>query len=58
MSSANDIKEKAQRDAYLIGLKKVIADLRERGVKEFSEVATALSKYRREWAATQDGMVA
>jgi len=57
MSSANDIKEKDKRDAYLLGLKKVIADLRGLGVKEFSEVATALSKYRREWMAAQDGLV-
>jgi len=57
MSSANDIKEKDARDAYLLGLKKVIAGLRAQGVKEFSEVATALSKYRRDWMATQDGLV-
>lgn len=57
MSSASDLKNKDQRDAYLVGLKKVIAGLRERGVKEFSEVATALSHYRREWMAAQAGMV-
>lgn len=57
MSSANDYKDKDLRDAYLLGLKKVIADLREQGVKEFSEVANALSKYRREWMAAQDGLV-
>jgi len=57
MSSANDIKEKDARDAYLLGLKQVIAGLRGHGVKEFSEVANALSKYRREWMAAQDGLV-
>ena len=56
MSSANDFKDKDLRDTYLIGLKKVIADLREQGVKEFTEVATALSKYRREWVAQQEGL--
>lgn len=56
MSSANHIKDKAQRDRYLIGLKKVIADLRERGVKEFSEVANALATYRREQAMSQVGL--
>lgn len=51
------MKDKEQRDAFLLGLKKVIADLREQGVKEFSEVANALSKYRREYMAAQDGLV-
>lgn len=58
MSSANHIKDKGQRDGYLIGLKKVIADLRERGVKEFSEVANALATYRREQAMAQSGLFA
>lgn len=57
MSSANDIKDKNLRDQYLLGLKSVIAGLRERGVKEFSDVAQALSQYRREWMAKQDGIV-
>ena len=57
MSSANDLKDKDQRDTYLLGLKKVIAGLREQGVREFSEVANALSKYRREWLQAQDGVV-
>lgn len=57
MSSANDIKDKALRDQYLLGLKKVIATLREQGVREFAEVANALSQYRREWQASQDGIV-
>ena len=56
MSSANDLKDKDQRDAYLLGLKKVIASLRGRGVKEFSEVANALSTYRREWMQARDGL--
>ena len=56
MSSANDFKDKTQRDAFLLGLKKVIAELRGQGVKEFSEVANALSKYRREWTLGQDGV--
>ena len=57
MSSANDLKDKQQRDDYLLGLKKVIAGLRGQGVKEFGEVANALSQYRREWLQKQDGIV-
>lgn len=56
MSSANDIKDKALRDQYLLGLKQVIARLRQEGVKEFPLVADALSKYRREWTASQTGL--
>ncbi|KAK5076669.1 hypothetical protein LTR64_005851 [Lithohypha guttulata] len=58
MSSANDIGDKEQKDAYLIGLKKVIADLREKGVKDFAEVANALSRYRRQWMQSQSRFAA
>lgn len=57
MSSANDITNKDEKDKYLLGLKKIIAGLRANGVKEFSEVATALSKYRREWFLLQNGLL-
>jgi len=53
MSSANDIKDKALRDQYVTGLKQVIADLRQKGVKEFENVANALSAYRRQFHADQ-----
>lgn len=51
MSSASDIKDKTQRDQYLVGLKQVIADLRQKEVKEFENVAQALSAYRRQFFA-------
>lgn len=47
MSSASDIKDKGLRDEFLVGLKQVIADLRQKEVKEFESVANALSAYRR-----------
>ena len=49
MSSAGDIKDKAMRDQYLVGLKQVIAELRQKEVKEFESVASALSAYRRQF---------
>ena len=49
MSSASDIKDKGIRDEFLVGLKQVIADLRQKEVKEFENVANALSAYRREF---------
>ena len=54
MSSASDIKDKAQRDQYLVGLKQVIADLRQKEVKEFENVAQALSAYRRQFFAEKE----
>lgn len=51
MSSAQDITDKAARERYLNGLKEVIANLRQQGVKEFENVATALSTYRRQFFA-------
>lgn len=54
MSSASDIKDKAQRDQYLVGLKQVIADLRQKEVKEFENVADALSEYRRQFFADKE----
>lgn len=56
MSSASDIKDRAVRDQYLMGLKEVIADLRSREVKEFENVADALSVYRRKFFAEREEM--
>ena len=49
MSSTSDIKDKEIRDLFTKGLKDLIADLRSRNVKEFENVATELSKYRRQF---------
>lgn len=54
MSSASDIKDKAVRDQFLVGLKQVIADMRVKEVKEFESVADALSVYRRNFFAEQE----
>jgi len=54
MSSASDIKDKDVRDQFLVGLKQVIADLRAREVKEFENVADALSVYRRKFFAERE----
>lgn len=54
MSSANDILDKDERDRYLSGLKQVIADLRQKGVKDFESVANALSSYRRQYFTEQE----
>jgi len=54
MSSANDFKDKDQKDRYLRGLKEVIAGLRQKGVKEFDSVADALSNYRRRFSAEEN----
>jgi len=51
MSSANDFKQKEQRDQFLTGLKQVIAELRTKGVKEFELVADELASYRRRFLA-------
>lgn len=54
MSSASDIKDRVLRDQYLVGLKQVIADLRQKEVKEFENVAQALSAYRRQFFAERE----
>lgn len=54
MSSAADIKDKVVRDQFILGLKQVIADLKAREVKEFEEVADALSVYRRNFFAEKE----
>ncbi|KIV91173.1 hypothetical protein, variant [Exophiala mesophila] len=54
MSSASDIKDKGIRDEFLVGLKQVIADLRQKEVKEFENVANALSAYRREFFSKRE----
>ncbi len=54
MSSAADIKDKAVREPFLAGLKQVIADLRQEGVKEFESVADALSVYGRRFIEEKD----
>ncbi|EXJ83920.1 hypothetical protein A1O1_07549 [Capronia coronata CBS 617.96] len=54
MSSAADIKDKVLRDQFIVGLKQVIADLKSRDVKDFEEVAAALSTYRRTFFAEKE----
>ncbi|KAG9776935.1 hypothetical protein KCU88_g4683, partial [Aureobasidium melanogenum] len=54
MSSAMDIEDATERNEFIVGLKHVIADLKSRGVKEFEEVADALSAYRRQFFAAKD----
>ena len=54
MSSNSDIKEKENRDLFTKGLKELIADLRSRNVKEFENVATELSNYRRRFFAERE----
>ncbi|EXJ79850.1 hypothetical protein A1O3_08135 [Capronia epimyces CBS 606.96] len=54
MSSAADIKDKTLRDQFIVGLKQVIAGLKARDVKEFEEVANALSAYRRNFFAEKE----
>ncbi|KPI42273.1 Protein red1 [Cyphellophora attinorum] len=51
MSSAAEFTDQAVRDRYLMGLKGVIADLRARNVRDFEDVAGALSEYRRKFVA-------
>ena len=46
LSSANGMEEPLRKE-YLLSLKRVIADLRKNGVKEFEGVANALSEHRR-----------
>lgn len=57
MSSAKDFKDKEERDRFVAGLKQVIADLRSRGVKEFTMVANELAAYRRRFQQSQLGEV-
>jgi hypothetical protein len=47
MSTANNLKSKAEHDCWVAGLRQVIADLRSKGVKDFHLVASALAAYRR-----------
>jgi hypothetical protein len=54
MSSANDFKQKEERDQFVTGLKQVIAQLREKGVKEFDLVASELAAYRRRFRERLD----
>ena len=54
MSSAQDFTDKETRDRYLLGLKAVIADLRNRSVREFEAVAQALSEHRRNFVAKEE----
>jgi hypothetical protein len=54
MSSATGIEDKDVRDRYLQGLKTVIADLRQHQVKEFEDVAKALSAYRRRFFSEKE----
>lgn len=51
MSSAHEFTDKEVRDRYLLGLKGVIADLRTQNVRDFEDVAKALSEYRRKFVA-------
>ena len=53
MSSAKDFKDKEERDRFVTGLKQIIADLRSRGVKEFTMVANELAAYRRRFQQAQ-----
>ena len=46
LSSAHGMEEPLRKE-YLLSLKRVIADLRKNGVKEFEGVANALSEHRR-----------
>ncbi|KAL9620067.1 MAG: hypothetical protein Q9160_005357 [Pyrenula sp. 1 TL-2023] len=57
MSSAKDFKDKDERERFVTGLKQVIADLRSRGVKEFTMVANELAAYRRRFQQSQTAEV-
>jgi len=50
MSTANNLKSKAEHDRWVAGLRQVIADLRSKGVKDFHLVASALAAYRRRFS--------
>jgi hypothetical protein len=54
LSSAQGI-DAALRDEYLRSLKVEIASLREKGVKEFEDVANALSAHRRNFLTKVEG---
>ncbi|RMZ78443.1 hypothetical protein DV737_g3881, partial [Chaetothyriales sp. CBS 132003] len=56
MSKADDIGDQAAKDEFTRGLKELIADLRSRGFKEFEQVATELSKYRRDFFARSQAL--
>lgn len=53
MSSASEFTDKDTRDRYLLGLKGIIADLRARNVRDFEDVAAALSEYRRKFVSSE-----
>lgn len=50
MSTANNLKTKAEHERWVAGLLQVITDLRSRGVKDFHMVASALAAYRRRFS--------
>jgi hypothetical protein len=50
MSTANNLKTKAEHERWVAGLRQVIADLRAKGVKDFHMVASALAAYRRRFS--------
>jgi Putative zinc-finger domain len=50
MSTANNLKTKAEHERWVAGLRQVIADLRSKGVKDFHMVASALAAYRRRFS--------
>ena len=54
LASSRSIEDRIQKDEYMAGLKQVIANLRTRGVKEFSDVASELVMYRRRFMEQQD----
>ena len=47
MSTAQQLNTKAEQDRWVSGLRKIIANLREQGVKDFQLVAESLAAYRR-----------
>ncbi|RMD43506.1 hypothetical protein DV735_g1666, partial [Chaetothyriales sp. CBS 134920] len=56
MSKPDDIGDQAAKDEFAHGLKALIGQLRSRGIKEFEQVATELSKYRRDFYAPRTGL--
>jgi hypothetical protein len=50
MSTANNLKTKAEHERWVAGLRQVIAELRSKGVKDFHMVASALAAYRRRFS--------
>ncbi|RMZ83579.1 hypothetical protein DV738_g1100, partial [Chaetothyriales sp. CBS 135597] len=56
MSKPDDIGDQEAKDEFARGLKELIGQLRSRGIKEFEQVATELSKYRRDFYAPRTGL--